>query len=316
MTRINLTDFNTDNLDRPLNFRNLGNLTQPINAKNVSVVHFSIPSSSTPIFNLDPAIPNTITLTYRLHSYTQTMALEDRGTGLLIYEIAHLLSMLNTTFKDALAGLDHMIALPTTEYPIVTYDNMTSKFSIIVKSSMYDTTSLDYISITFNRNMWRFFQGMPAISTRIEVPAQPLVTSNVYTLIAKLGPNNEGQYLTNYIRLQQETCSVTNWYYIRIIYLTTIMPIESEIFTSPIKNSGQSSQNILASFIVPVDNGIIDNLTDLNFVSPHDRFRPCKITGTDLYNIQCNVKFQDCVGNDHEFFIGPHTICNVELEFF
>ena len=162
MVRINLTDYNESYNDRLLNFQTIGNLTSPINAEYVSVIRFSIPSGGIPLFYLDPTIVNSITLSYQNQSFTSPMLLEDRGSGYLIFEIDHIVSMMNTTFQNAYNGLNLSIPLPVLTPPYVMYDKINSLFSIVVPEIFYETTSPVPIYIDINRCMWRFFDGLPA----------------------------------------------------------------------------------------------------------------------------------------------------------
>lgn len=306
MVRINLTDYNEESVDRPLNFKNIGNLTSPINGDYVSVIRFSIPASGIPLYHFETDFTNTFTLTYQSQSYTQAMLLEDRGSGNWIYEVNHLVSMMNTTLLNAWTGLNNLITLPTTIPPQVVYDKLNSVFSIIVPFA-YDTTGLSPIYIDMNRTMWRFLVGLPNIRNSL---------TNSYRLMISQGQLGENIYLTTYIKMTQEAPTTSNWFNVRFVYITTSLPIESEIFTSTSINTAQMNANILASYVIPVENGTLDNFTSLNFISPHDRFRPCKITGKDLYNIKCDIYYQDVRGNQQSFYIGAKSIANIELEFY
>lgn len=312
MVRVNLIDYNDTDHDRLLDFKNIGSLSTPINAEYVSVIRFSIPAGDLPIFIFDDengTKPYTITLSYLSNSTSANMVLEDRGTQNMIYTVDHIVSMMNTTIQTAFTALNLLSPLPTSSVPYVVYDATTSIFSIISHKDYYDTTLTNPIYIKMNRNFMRFFQGMPSIWN---------YTTNITQLIIEKGVLDENIYVlnANFIKTSQESPSTPNWFSVRVIYVNTSLPIESEIFTSSSINTGQLNSNILSSFIVPIENGTTDCRTSLNFVAPEDRFRPCKLTGKNLYDIKCDVRYQDVEGKDKFFNIGARSIANIELEFF
>lgn len=312
MVRVNLTDYNDTDYDRPLNFKSMGNLQKPINADWVSVVRFSVPAGSLPIFLFDDAIgtkPYSFTLTYQSQSATANMLLEDRGTANRIYSVEHIVSMMNTTLLNAFNALNLIIPLPTTDCPYVIYDSINSLFSFITNKNYYATTLPTPIYISCNRNMMRFFQGTPSIWN---------YSTNITRFIIETGRFNENLYSlnANFIQTTQEAPSTPNWLLVRIVYVNTSLPIESEVFTSATINTGQINSNILSSFVVPVEAGTRDVRTSLDFTAPEDRFRPCKVTGKNIYDIKCDIRYQDVEGQDQYFFIGARSIANIELEFF
>jgi hypothetical protein len=312
MVRVNLIDYNDTDFDRPLNFKNMGNLTKPINADYVSVIRFSLPTGSLPIFLMSEDYvnqPYTFTLSYQVQSASQYMILENRGTQNRIYSVEHIVSMMNTALQTAFNQLALQIGLPTTDAPYVIYDCLTSLFSIISNKNAYDTRLPVPIFIRCNRNLMRFFQGMP--STWDE-------TTNISTLIIETGRFNQNLYPLNntFIQTTQEAPSTPNWSLVRIVYVNTSLPIESEVFTSSSINTGQLNSNILSSYVIPVERGTSDDRTSLNFTAPEDRFRPCKLMGKNLYDIKCDIRYQDVEGQDQYFFIGARSIANIELEFF
>lgn len=311
MTRINLTDNNNTDYDRPLNFNQTGSLTVPINAKNVSLIRFSIPPGSIPLFLMNTDYehrPYSFTLTYQTESSTAHMILEDRGYSNRVYDVDHICSMMNDALRRAFAQLKLQISFSETVPPYVIYDNINSLFSVITHKTSFATTLPDPIYITVNRNMWRFLQGISSIYS----------PNGDSRLIIESGYFDQNLYSlnTDYIKTTQECPSTSNWALIRIIYINTNLPIESEIFTSPSINTGQTSSNIISSYIIPMDNGTLDYRTSLNFSAPDDHFRPCKLMGNNIYDIKCDVRYQDVEGNDQYFFIGARSIANIELEFF
>lgn len=301
MVRINLTDYNEANVDRRLNFQNIGNLTSPLNADYVSVMRFSIPSGGIPLYYFEDDLTNSITLSYGAKSFTQDMILIDKGSGNWIFEVDHLVSMMNATFQTAVTGLNALISLPTLIPPCVVYDKLKSIFSIIVPKTYASTP----IYIDFDNDMWRFFQGLPSIKL-----------NGLQRLIISPGQNGEKLFQTNYIKLTQEASTISNWFNVRIIYITTSLPIEAEVLTSTSINTGQSASNILSSYILPVERGTLDNYTSMDFVAPKDRFRPCRINAKDIYNVKCDVYYQDVRGHRQIFNIGARSMATIELEFF
>lgn len=310
MVRAKLVSTNPTDSEIQLNFRNTGDLTQPIRASSVSVIKFSIPNASTPFMEFQ-ANRYQITLTHNGFEFSQYLVWEDRGTTVnginKVYEIDHLVSMMNTAFSAAVTGLNILVPLPTVVAPRVLYNTDTSRYEIIVKTTEYNSAAALPIKIYFNRPLFYIFKSVPII----EHPSPP---AKIFELLVK--PIAENVYLTNFTKILQEAITFSNYAEVRNILITTSMPVEGMIICSTSSNSGQSSLNVIQSYTIPYTNGVIDISENLDFNSPENNFRACRVSSNiDIYSIKCDVYYETSKGEVKQFYLPPFTSANIELEF-
>lgn len=319
MVRVTLQHFNSTNKDTKLDFSNAGTLTQPIReAKTISILRFNIPNSAMPIMLWSNPISNppidgdnlySFTLSYMGISFTQYVKYINLNTidpiywkgCKLIYEMSHLVSMINKALKDAVDGLNALISLPSLVYPRVIFEN--NYFSFIVLSSAYDSSLTNPIKIYMNDPLRYMFQSLP-------VTWDPTL---LYGLIFDVTP--ESTYLTNYIKITQNSMSLGNFLSMRTLLITTSMPIVSEIYSSSNANSNQTGINILQSFDMNYNNGITDILTNNEFYSPSEPFRRVDINCKNLYDIRCQVSIITNTGNILPFALPSLGYATITLEF-
>jgi hypothetical protein len=311
MVRAKLIAINDTEDEKQLNFRDMGNLTQPIRGSSVSVVKFSIPNAGNPFLEfIDDRYK--ITLTYGGFEFTQAVEWEDRGTSLngikRVFEVDHLCSMINTAFIDAVTGLNALSALPSTEAPRIVYNVDTSRYEMIALASLYGSIIVSPVKIYCNRPLFYILQSLPIISHQSNAPEKK------YEFLFK--QIFENTYLTNYIKIVQESITISNYCNVRNILITTQMPVEGMIISSTSESSGQSSLNVIQSYTIPYNNGIVDECENLDFEQPQDNYRSCALaSNVDIYSIRCDVYYETSTGEIRPFYLPPFTSANIELEF-
>lgn len=310
MVRAKLTAINDGTEEIRLNFNQMGDLTQPIRASTVSVVKFSIPNSGNPLLEFE-ANRYQFTLTYDGAEFAQYVEWEDRGTELngvkRVFEVDHICSMMNTALIDAVAGLNALKTLPSTDPPRVVYNVDTSRYELMALASAYGSTIVKPIEIYCNRPLFYILQSLPVISYQNNSASKKF--KFLFKQIA------ENTYLTNYIKLVQESITMSNYANVRNILITTSMPVEGMIICSTSSNSGQSSLNVIQSYTVPYTNGVIDECENLDFVQPENGYRSCALSKADLYSIKCDIYYETSTGVIRPFYLPPFTSANIELEF-
>lgn len=310
MVRAKLVAFNDTENEIPLNFNNMGDLVQPIDASTVSVIKFSIPNAGNPLLEF-VANRYKFTLTYDGETYTQAVVWEDRGTELngikRVFEVDHICSMLSTALSSAVTGLNALKTLPSLTVPRVIYNVDTSRYEFVVLASAYESTLAKPVKIYCNRALFYILQSLPVISHQ----SNPDETK--FEFYFKQIPENI--YSTSYVKTIQESITMSNYANVRNILLTTSMPVEGMIICSSSASAGQTSLNVIQTYTVPYGNGVIDECENLDFSSPEDGYRTCRITGKNLYSIKCDVYYETSEGQIRQFYLPPHTSAIIELEF-
>lgn len=310
MVRIKITSYNDTEQEIPLDFSREGNLVQPIEATSVSVIKFSIPNADNPILEF---IENrySFTLSYNGTDFTQYVEWEDRGTEVSgikqVFDIDHLCSMFNTALSDAVTGLNALSALPSLVAPRVLYNVDYSRYEMIVLASAYESTLATPIKIYINKSLFYIFQSLPVI----HYPNNAIDKVRMFYF----KQSTENTYATDYIKTLQERITLTNYANVRTILLNTSMPVEGMIICSSNGSAGQSSMNIIQTYTLPYANGVIDSSENLDFSSPADGYRTCKVTGHHLYSVKCNVYYETNAGAIRNFYLPPHSSASIELEF-
>ena len=310
MVRVQLKATNETENDIMLNFENMGNLTSPINSTSLSVVKFSIPNNGNPIIEF---IENRwyFTLSYNGTDFEQVVEWTDIGTeenGIKkVFTVDHFTTMLNNALSDAITGLNAIETLPSVIVPRLLYNVDTSRFEFVVYTTAYNSTLATPIKIYCNKSLYYVLKSLPN-------ERHPTNTVNKQFEFL-FNPITENTYIVDYTKTVQENTSLINIAAVRNIIVTTTMPVEPLIITSDSINSNQSSQNIIQSYTVPYSNGFIDWCENLDFVQPENQYRSCKINGNNIYNIQCQLYYENYEGIYRPFILAPHQIATIELEF-
>lgn len=317
MVRVRLTAYNPSSLETPLNFSTIGNLTQPINGKYVSVLSYSIPSTWIPIMVL-PTDYYHFSLSYNSWSWTEALKPVSGPSAITVYEIHQLLEIMNGALIKCYDGLDTEVYTQTglhlpagSEAPRVIYDVITSLYSIVVNPTYYGNEETNKISMYLDTAMFAIMASMPIRSVNNIFQGYP------FRWRVSVSATPENQYLTNYIKIQQESASIYQYAYARYLLITTQMPVEGEIQCSNLsQSSGSSSMNVIQSYTFPYNAGTSDIFTNSDFTAPSEPYRRCRITGKDIYNINCGVYYQPVNGSQPlPVYIGPYQSASILLEF-
>lgn len=308
MVRVNLTVNNPSDAVVKLNFQNAGNLVQPINATHMNVVKFSIPSSEIPLMVWTTNWTYTITLAYGATIFTSPVLFEYRGNDTNIFEIDHLISMINTTFTTCVTGLNLLLGgtLPTTIAPYVLWNTATSLFSLVAPTQ-YRDTAVTPIRVWLNNPMFGILQTIPITGPYVD-PVQ------TYRVI--FTPSFENTYRTTYIKLDQTSISLGNFATPRSILVSTSMPVQSEIFTSDDITSNQSYLNVIQNYTIDWSKGLLPLIANFDFSTVIDHYRPSKMTGGGIYNVKVDVSYLTNTGDILPFYLPSHSNAFILLDFF
>lgn len=311
VTRVNLEIYN-DNQELPLQVREIGggSLTIPIKASSVNVLRYSIPNSWTPLFEFKD---NTyrMRVSYNGQSYTKYVDFIDLGSSHNVYDIDHILLMMNACIKQCVIGLNSLIAVPSiTEIPYFSYDINTDLYKLTANKLYYDETLGQPMKIWINEALFNFFQSIPTIHDQISYPA-PTMTDFRFVFRGTTS-NTSG----NYITLNQENVTFSNYVDPRQLIITTSMPIQSEIFPLSTGGSGQVYASVLQSYIFNYSDGNKGFRGNLDFNASVNQFRPISLTSTDIYSIKCNISYKTRDGKLKDFYLAPNASANIVLEFY
>lgn len=308
--RVNLSVCNQQDVSQQLNFSTIGDLTQPITADWVNIVKISIPNSDMPILIFPSTYNYTFLVSYQGYSFSQNVLLDDRGNGSDIFEIGHIVSMLNTALVSALAGLNGIIPIPTSNDPYISYNLNTSMYSLNVDPSAYESSLALPITISCNSNLYYILQTIPSVKSGSGV-------SVLHTFLCNQTNENFFEDLNHmiWIKLDQEQISLCNYATPRLIWITTSMPVQSETFVSRTSSANQTYYNVLQSLTIGYSNGVIDFSTNNDFTTVQDRYRKSHVNATGIYSVKCDVYWVDNIGNVYPFTIPPHTSAMIMLDF-
>lgn len=309
MVRVNLSVYNNSLNYVPLDFGDVGDLNQPLDAEYVNVVKLSIPNNATPIWKF-PSYPLYVTLGYGSVYYQQQVAFKvfsndpnDYGN---VYELAHLVIMVNEAIQTAITQLNIMIPLPSVDPPYVIYDQINNLYSVVALTSAYDSSLPTPMSISFNTGLFNIFQTLP---TTTDI--------NNFNRIFKLlfVPTKENVYLTNYTKITQEASSLASYAYPKNVIVATSMPVEGEIFSSKSENSQQSWLNVIQNLTIDYSGGIHNVYENNDFSTVADFYRSSKVMAKGIYSVKCSLYYQTNDNNIKQFVLAPYQTATLMLEF-
>jgi hypothetical protein len=286
----------------------MGTLTIPIDCNSVQIKRFSIPNAGTPLMEWVGDNVFQFTLTYKGYSFQQYVLLENRGSANFIYEIDHLVSMINTALSSAVTGLDALyfvetgLNLPTMTSPYLIFDGISQLYSVVALTSAYSSLLPEPITISLNYPLFTILQSLPIY-----------VIGNTFQLLFK--PSGENVYLTNYTKITQESITFPNYFTPQNIVITTNLPIEPEFISSSTQNSGGSSLSILQDYAFDFTSGVKDFKTHNIYNAPTEDYRRVKCVGRGIYNVRCQVYNKKRDGSLVPFILLPYQSASIKLHF-
>lgn len=308
MVRVNLEFYNKNPIATMLNFSSVGSLVLPITAREIQVLKFSIPNSDIPIFDFKT---NTyyFRLSYKTFSFTQYIVLEDRGSGSSMFEFEHLVSMMNTTLKNAVSGLDAVSGhtLQSTVSPYIIYNSVTGLYSLIAPTNGYDSSMTDPIRIHVNRALFYILQTLPVYNE--------YTITGLYEYYFLFKNDLEHTYNTSYLRITQESITLSNYAYMRSLIIASNLPCQSEIITSNDSSSNQSQFNILSSYTIPYEHGSIDLKSNTDYSTISERYRITQANLNNFYDLKCLIFYKTNENKILPMSIPPFTSAFLVLEF-
>ena len=299
----NLSVKNTTTSEIPVRFN--ASLNIPFIQKpsdwTASVVRFVVPNFSTPIFTFQDATYY-FTLNYYNKSVTLPIVFESRNladaTDRKVYEIQHLIDMMNTTLVSCWTALNALGALPTTDKPYFIYNVETSLISLIANLTYYVSTIAHPINIYCNNTCFKFLQGLPVTYTGASTYEYQLLVRNAF--------NNT--YNTNYFQMQQNSSSFSSTTDFDRVVITTDLPIQAEYIGSSV------SLPIIQDFCP-------NEITSQNF---HENivynaifpYRTAKMTSdVAFYSINFNFYWADVNGTLTEMLLPVKSSANIKVMF-
>lgn len=248
------------------------------------------------------------------------------------YQLQQILDMINTAFANALTNLKTKpgsspiaAALP----PYISYDNDTQLLKITSSDTYYDSNSGNpYIAVYCNVLAEPFFSGFPKITSTVS-PSNPNGADRELIMKSYSDTNVVNGVLTTY----QNYTNYGYWTFIKNIYITTNMNVNSEIFYINLTN--QQQQNLNTYGILNTQNqeylnvlySFLPDLSQLSnelaagakiqiFNAPTNMYHPLTFNqSSPLYEISIAVYVQDKFGNVIALPLSPNDSCNFKLQF-
>lgn len=273
-----------------------GNLDQYF----LSVVRFNIPNTSIPITFLKPVVVGATDLIYRVtlsfggSDYTTNLIYTPRGAGLddyKLYRYQHFLDMINTALQTsynnmiiANGGFGGVLDLSLVDPPIMLYDVNTGIISIRVRN----TYIVNNVDLFFDFQLFNFFETFENNFFGYNLPSGKDIQ-----ILIKDNNNNTDPTDPNYLLMSQEYQSLSLWYSIRKIIITTNhIPVEKEYISSSDSSGNDIFLPILTDF-TPQINGFTDTLTSFNYF-PSGPYRLTDLNGSgELRKIDFKIFWED-----------------------
>lgn len=135
----------------------------------LGIVRFDIPLFDVPLYEF---IPNSdiITLSYLGFSVSEPVTFITRNpisTNTYVYQISQFCEMVNKTINAAFTTLSGLVALPTINPPILTYDKELAIFTIKAEQAFYEDILVNPIKLYFNRSLFTKLSSIDSIAVGI-----------------------------------------------------------------------------------------------------------------------------------------------------
>lgn len=313
----------------------------------MSVIRFSVPGSSIPIFLSDvqqDASGNyissySVTLSYLSYyaqvyvQYTPRGPINITPAEYPYYSYQAFLDDINTALQTAYTTLVSLAGSgfhSTTQAPFLIYNPTTQIISLMAEQAYATDVSGNFVGVYMNSRLFGFFQSFETIfKTQTTIPNglnyQILVKSNGNNVI----PADSAAFpelTTPYYQMSQEYQTLYAWNSFRSIqFITGSMPVKTELITIPylqnnFSNSQQTNQSgtpvfspILTDFEVATDGADIRTYI-VYFPSAEYRLSDMQST-TPLYQFTLKINWIDTSGNTHPLYIRQTEVATAKFMF-
>lgn len=247
-------------------------------------------------------------------SQNPPLYLQSESPYYYVYDISHMLDMMNVALMQAEANLPPVVGR---DAPFFTYDAATKLISLNAQQAHYDTFAIGTVKIYGNIPLLRFTAEIPVVNiTELAVPLQKQFYFQVYNT----GNNSNAGIL----KMTQETPSLSLWNDVTaVVFTTSRIPINQEsvpVVSNPQDFMVQSQQGVPNSRPVLTDFEILTqddaNLrTTLQYV-PTGPYRLVDLqSDTPLRGIDMQVWWQDRSNQLHKITIGAGQHLTMKLLF-
>ena len=145
--------------------------SQPIlrhcNGHQLAIIRFTLDTQTLPIFEATVGTDNStiysFTMTYNGTIYQKYMTFIPQVLGEMryLYSYQSMMYMVNQCLIECLSGLNGLIALPTTDAPIMSFNPDSFKASMALDSNFYGYNEANKINIYMNYSMAALFGSLP-----------------------------------------------------------------------------------------------------------------------------------------------------------
>ena len=201
-------------------------VSQPIlsktNSHKLSIIRFTLDTESIPIFEAvmrnNTETIYSITMSYNCYEYTKYMDFIPQNLMVndkFVYTYQFLIYMANQCFIGCMNGLNSLVALPNTTYPMLEINVDTEKVSLNLDSANFGYNEQNKINIYFNSQMYSLFDTLPA---------------NILNISGDKAVQINNIVSNNHDVLVQESSTTAIWSPVQsIVFTTNLLPVYSSI---------------------------------------------------------------------------------------
>lgn len=295
----NLVLNNTTNSSIPLRFDQQLNIPfiQKPSDWDVSIIRFVLPNFENPIFTFIDGNYD-ISMSYNGHTVTQQIVYIPETTDTTyrgIFEIQHMILMLNSQIASLYTALNGIVTLPTTDMPFFEYNEGTGLISYVANKSYFASDLSLPIVISVSQTTFKFLQGLPVYSHQ-----------TYYDLLVRDTGNNE--LTTGYYTMTQQSPSFANYSDFNSVVLTTNLPIQNEFL-------GSATTLPIIQDYCPADLNITTyhNPIVYNAVVPYRQVS--LVSDQSFYSIRFDCFISNTAGNLTPMTLPPNSSANIKLMF-
>jgi hypothetical protein len=312
---IEMTCTNNTNRDQPLIFR--GTLQTPLKCKKMNVVRFNIPNNNVPIMvNFKP---NKYQFSLRFDGVTVSryVSLDVRNTvnEKNVRDIDTLVTSLNVALSMLVSQLNAQKALPTLDIPYIYYNKTNGLFNIVALSQHYNSAGALPIEILMNTALYNILDTIPVYDTGAEDTGR-------YKILFRV--SYENTYRTNYLKLEQESCTLSNYASPRALQIVSdgipsqLMINVKNVYgvdTSNTISYNQSSLPVIQNYSFNYNGGTMSLKTTNDYYITTNRFREIETPINGVSYLQFSVSYICNDDSVYPMLISPYSRSNIVLQF-